>query len=275
MIINGGSRRNARFFARHLTNGQDNERVTLIEMRGLAAQTVEGALREMEAIAMGSQCRNYFYHANLNPLDVENLSPEQWMRAIDLLETHLGLVNHARFIVEHHKKGRTHRHVIWLRIDVRTMRVVPMTDDYEKHQATARQLEREFALTKVRSVLGADATKGARPARRPKGWESFRGQRSGIDPRAVTAEVTALYRGSADAEAFAGRLAEHGYRLVQAARTRFAVMDAAGHLHSLARRLEGVGAGELAAFMRDVRAETLPTLAEARREAASYPLRLP
>ncbi len=36
MIINGGSRCNAAFFARHLTNGEQNERATLCEMCNLA-----------------------------------------------------------------------------------------------------------------------------------------------------------------------------------------------------------------------------------------------
>jgi phosphoheptose isomerase len=58
MIINGGSRCNAQFFAKHLTNGEENERVTLCEIRNLAAQTVAEAFREMEAIAMGTRCRN-------------------------------------------------------------------------------------------------------------------------------------------------------------------------------------------------------------------------
>ena len=36
MIINGGSRRNGAFFARHLMRADDNERVTVAEMRGFA-----------------------------------------------------------------------------------------------------------------------------------------------------------------------------------------------------------------------------------------------
>jgi phosphoheptose isomerase len=57
MIINGGSRSNAAFFAKHLTNGEQNERVTLCEMRSLAAENVPDAFREMAAIAMGTLCQ--------------------------------------------------------------------------------------------------------------------------------------------------------------------------------------------------------------------------
>jgi hypothetical protein len=265
MIINGGSRSNAQFFAKHLTNAEGNERVTLCEIRNLAAQNVAEAFREMEAIALGTQCKNYFYHANLNPLSNETLTDEQWNRAVNLLEENLGLAGHARFIVEHSKKSRTHRHVVWLRIDVSLMLAVEMTDDYEKHQATARQLEREFGLERGRSVLGPHKVKGKRPARRPQPWETFRGQKSGIDPHAMTEHVTALYRGSKDAAAFADALAQHGYRLARGDRRDFCIVDAAGHVHSLARRLNGVAADRLAQFMGDVQPESLPTVADARR----------
>jgi hypothetical protein len=249
MIINGGCRRNAQFFAKHLVSAQDNERVTLCEIRKFAAESIADAFREMEAIAMGSQCRNFFYHANLNPESDRPLSAEQWKRAVDLLESNLGLAAHARLVVEHEKKNRVHRHVIWLRIIVSTMRVVSMTDDYEKHQATSRQLEREFGHTIGRSVLGADTDPGSRPARRPKSWESFRGRRSGLDPHLMTQAITSLYRASADASGFLSKLAEYEYRLTRGDRADFCVIDSAGHVHSLARRLQGVPAAELRAFM--------------------------
>jgi hypothetical protein len=263
MIINGGSRSNARFFAKHLENAEGNERVTLCEIRNLAAQDVAEAFGEMEAIALGTQCKNYFYHANINPLDSEHLTQEQWSQAIDTLEVNLGLQGHARFTVEHRKNRRTHWHVIWLRIDVRTMRAVTMTDDYEKHQATARQLEREFGLKRGRSVLGKHKATGPRPVRRPQSWETFRGQTSGIEPHAMTAHITALYRGSENAVAFASALTDHGYRLARGDRCDYCIVDNAGHVHSLARRLDGITALRLAKFMKEVPPESLTTLARA------------
>lgn len=252
MIINGGSRSYAQFFAKHLTNAEENERVTLCEIRNLAAESVAEAFREMEAIALGTQCTNYFYHANINPLSIETLTPEQWLRAVDLLEENLGLKGHARFIIEHQKKGRTHRHVVWLRIDVNRMLAVAMTDDYEKHQATARQLEREFRLAQGRSVLGPLKAKGNRPVRRPEPWETFRGHKSGIDPHLMTKAITALYHGSRDGKEFASKLREYGYRFVKGDRRDFCIVDPEEHKHSLARRLSGVPAKALVEFMKNV-----------------------
>jgi hypothetical protein len=151
-------------------------------------------------------------------------------------------------VVEHTKEGRTHRHVIWSRINITHMRAVKMTDDYEKHQLVARELEREFNLERGTSVLGPDKS-GPRPRRRPKTWESFRGRHSGIDPRTMTDAITKLYRASGSGQAFAAALAERGYKLTEGDRCDFCIEDNAGHLHSLARRLHGVTAAELRAFM--------------------------
>lgn len=260
MIINGGSRRNGAFFKKHLTNGEANERVTLCELRNLAATNIPDAFREMEAVAMGTLCENYFYHANINPTERETLTPEQWTIAADTLERHLGLEGHARFVVEHQKKGRTHRHVIWSRIDVISMRAAVMADDYAKHQATARELEAAFDLRSVESVLGPARSSSPRPARRPQTWESFRGQKSGIDPFAMKQTVTRLYRECRSAEEFSSRLPEYGLRLARGRSADYCLVDSAGHLHSLARRLDGVKAADLRRFMRDIAVPSMPSV---------------
>jgi hypothetical protein len=258
MIINGGSRSNGAFFAKHLMDAETNEEVTLCELRNLASTNIADAFREMEAVALATWCKNYFYHANLNPRDDELLTAEQWQIATDTLERRLGLMDTARFVVEHVKKGRTHRHVIWSRIDVNAMRAVPMTDDYEKHQAVARELERTFGLRPEQSVLGKNCAKGKRPSRRPRTWESFRGQKSGIDVRELTSTVTALYRSSSSGSQFAKLLASNGCTLVRGKHAEFCIRDSAGHLHSLLRRLDGVTAIKLRAFMTDVAPDRLP-----------------
>jgi hypothetical protein len=74
MIISGGSRCNWRFFARHLTNSRENDEVRVTEVRGLTSQTVLEALREMDAVASGTRCKNFFYHANINPRYGETLT---------------------------------------------------------------------------------------------------------------------------------------------------------------------------------------------------------
>lgn len=258
MIINGGSRCNGAFFAKHLGNAENNERVNLADIRGLAAKNISQALYEMKAVASGTRCKNFFYHANLNPRDDEHLTAAQWDTAVDTLEKELGLEGQARFVVEHEKHGRVHRHVVWSRIDVDKMIAVKMDNDFAKHQAVSRQLEKEFGLAQGQSVLGPEIKKGQRPERRPKPWETFRGQKSGVRVKDLKEEVTGLWRGADSAEAFVSALEAHGYILAQGDSRTYCIVDRHGDAHSLARRIEGVKTAEVKERLSGIDPKTLP-----------------
>ena len=105
MIVNGGSRSNGGFFSKHFMRTDHNERVAVVEIRGLAAENIRDAFREMKAIASGTKCTNYFYHANLNTRGGELLTADQWTRAADTLEHQLGLVDQPRFVVTMRSRG--------------------------------------------------------------------------------------------------------------------------------------------------------------------------
>ena len=269
MIISGGSRSNWRFFATHLTNKKDNDRVSVVEIRGLAGESVQEGLSEMAALASGTRCKNFIYHADLNPREDEHLTPEQWERAVDLLESKLGLEGQSRVVVEHEKNGRTHRHVIWSRINPDTMTAISDSQNYAIHEAVARELEREFGHEAVRNTLTREA-KEKRPDRNPKNWEVFRGNKSGLDPKAVTAEVTALWHGSESGAAFKAALESRGYILCRGEKRDFCIVDHAGKEHSLARRIAGVKAAELRARMTDVNRDALPTVDEGRAASSAW-----
>ena len=55
MIINGGSRRAGGWWAKHLENAEQNERVTLAEIVGLDAATIPDLLHEMEILLSGQR----------------------------------------------------------------------------------------------------------------------------------------------------------------------------------------------------------------------------
>ncbi len=263
MIINGGSRCNGAFFAKHLGNAENNERVNLADIRGLAAKNIGQALYEMKAVASGTRCKNFFYHANLNPRDDEHLTATQWDTAVDTLERELGLEGQARFVVEHEKHGRVHRHVVWSRIDVDKMIAVKMDNDFAKHQAVSRQLEKEFGLVPGQSVLGPETKKGQRPERRPKPWETFRGQKTGVSVKDLKEEVTGLWRSADSGEAFVSALEAHGYILAQGDSRTYCIVDRNGDAHSLARRIEGVKTAEVKERLSSIDPTTLPHVNEA------------
>lgn len=264
MIINGGARRNWRFFAKHLMRTDENERVKIAEIRGLAGDTALEALREMDALASGTRCKDFFYHANLNPRDDERLTDEQWEQAVDRLEKNLGLNGQSRLVVEHEKEGRAHRHVIWSRIDPDSLTAISDSHNFAKHSATARELEKEFDLEPVRPVL--IEPDGPRPERRPKNWETFRGHKSGITPDEVKAEVTELWQETDSGKAFRAALAQRGYMLAAGDKRDFCIIDPAGQEHSLARRIQGAKAKDIHERMADIDRDELPRVGDGRTE---------
>ena len=259
MIISGGSRANWKYFAGHLTNTKENERVEVIELRGFAGDTVLDAFREMHDIARLTKCGNFFYHADINPREDDPMTREEAIEAADTLQENLGLEGQPRMLVEHVKDGRLHWHVAILRIDTDSMTAIPDSHNYKVHTQTSRELERRLGHAPVQDILIGE---GKRPERRPKNWEKLRGGKSGLDPENVTAEITELRRGCDGGKAFAAALDDAGYTLCRGDKRDFCIIDPAGHEHSLARRLKGMSAAELRAFMADIDRDTLPSVAE-------------
>ena len=256
MIIEGGSRRGAKWFAGHVMRQDAGQQVRIVEARGLAGWDISGWFRQMEAVSFGTRCENYFYHANINPREDESLTQAQRDEAVDKLEQNLGLDGHARFIVEHEKNGRTHWHVFWSRIDPETMTAVSDSKNYRIHEKTADELEKAF---------GHRPTPRAHDVaeRNPENWEVFRGKRSGIDPYDVGAELTDLWQQSDTGQSFAAALDAHGYILAEG-RRGLCVVDQAGKEHSLARRVDGARKKDVDARMASVDRSALPTVEKAR-----------
>ena len=66
-----------------------NERAEVKEIRGVVADNLSEALREMEAVAAGARTTKPFYHGSINTREDERLTDEQRMQAIDKLEAAL------------------------------------------------------------------------------------------------------------------------------------------------------------------------------------------
>ncbi len=263
MIIKGGTRAGGADLGVHLNRTDTNERVRLLELRGVAGVNLDQALREMEAFGAGTRCKSPLYHANIDPRADERLTPEQWGRAVDALEAKLGFTGQPRALVQHVKEGREHVHVVWSRIDLERNRAIPDSHNYRKHEEVSRALEREFGHERVQGAHVEREGK-ERPARTPSHAEMQQAERSGLDPKAIKAEITALWRQTDSGKAFAGALAEAGYILARGDKRDFIVIDQAGESHSLARRIEGVKAADMRARLSDIDQATLPDARGAR-----------
>ena len=152
MIIKGTSCAGAKRLATHLTRTDTNERAEVKDIRGVVAEDLLGALREMESVAAGARTTKPFYHGSINTRENERLTDEQRMQAIDKLEQALGLTGQARVVVIHEKEGREHCHIVWSRIDLDRMTAISDSHNYRKHEEVARALEKEFGLERVQGV---------------------------------------------------------------------------------------------------------------------------
>lgn len=263
IIINGGSRGAGGWWSKHLGNAETNERVEVLEYRDLSATDMREAFREMEALAVGTKCDNYFYQANINPRADEVLTPAQWREAVDTLERNLGLTGQPRFVVQHEKEGRVHQHVVWSRIDVENGVAISDSLTARIHESTSRELEIKFDLEHGKSILVPDRDFD-RPDRRPKKWETFRGAQTGIDPEEMKAELSALRQRCDSGISFRAALEESGaYVLARGDRRDYVIIDREGDVHSLARRTD-LRVAELRRFMADLDPASVPSVDQAK-----------
>ena len=263
IIINGGSRSSGSWWSKHLSNAETNEDVQVIEYRDLSATKMRAAFFEMEALAVGTECQNYFYQANINPRADEVLTPAQWREAVDTLERNLGLTGQPRFVVQHEKEGRVHQHVVWSRIDAENGVAISDSLTARIHESTSRELEIKFDLERGKSVLVPDRDFD-RPDRRPKKWETFRGADTGIDPAEMKAEISALRQHCDSGTSFRAALEESGaYMLALGDRRDYVIIDHEGDVHSLARRTD-LSVAKLGRFMADIDPSTVPSVDEAK-----------
>jgi hypothetical protein len=269
IIINGGSNCAGGWWAKHLENGDKNDRIELIELAGLTADTVPDAFREMQGLAAGTRCKNFFYQANINPREDEHLTPEQWREAVDQLEKNLGLAGQPRFVIEHEKKGRTHRHVIWSRIDVENARAIPDSLTAVIHERTSRELEKKFGLEPGKSILLPDR-EDDRPDRGPRKWEKASAERGGFDPKTAKAFITRLWQTTDTGKALKAALESHGWMLARGdkatskGRAYVMAIDPQGGMHELARRVDGVKAAAVHARVADIDPASLPSVEQAK-----------
>lgn len=261
MVIKGGARAGADKLAAHLQRLDTNERAEVKQLRGVAAQDLDGALDEMEAVALGSRCKRHFYHASINTRADELLTPEQWTKAVDRLEKELGLDDQPRAVVFHLKEGRAHVHVVWSRIDLETMTAIPDSHNYRRHEIVARELEREFGHHRVQGVH-VERDGQPRPDRTPSHAEIQQGNRGRIPPEQATATLTAIWQQADSGKAFMSALEGEGWHLARGDRRDFVAVDPHGGIHSLSRRIEGVRAADVRTKFQDIDPANLPTVAE-------------
>jgi hypothetical protein len=275
MIIKGSSRAGPSQLARHLQRADTNERVEIVQLDSPTGDLKE-AFRDWQLLSTGTRGDKGLYHANIDPDARYPMTPEQWRRAVDVLEKELGLEGQPRAVVMHEKHGRQHVHVVWQRTDIDTMTLVSDSFNYKAHERASLALELEFGHE---VVPGKHAKRDReKQPELPKAeishaeWQQ--GERAGIDPRAFKDAITALFRRCDNGAALQVALKERGLVLAKGDRRDYVIVDENAQVYSLARQIKGVTAKDLRAFMADLDREAIPSVeeAKARQEERDRPL---
>ncbi len=231
MILKGSQRGGAADLARHLMNALDNDHITLHELRGFVAEDLRGALAEAHAVSKGTKCSQFLFSLSLNPPKGVDTGLDALLDAAERAEAALGLTGQARAIVVHEKQGRRHAHVVWSRIDAKTMKAVNLPFFKTKLAALSKELYLEH---------GWELPDG----HRTNGWKSplnftmaewQQARRIGLDPREVKQIFQSAWARSDNLASFRAALEESGYFLAQGDRRGFVATDLQGEVFSVAR----------------------------------------
>src|SRR5690348_4406051 len=240
MVPKGSQRGGGQQLATHLLNEFDNDRVELADVRGTIAQDLHGAFAEWRAISRATQCRKYLYSLSLNPDPKQRpLTREQYVDFIERTEKKLGLSEQARIVVFHVKHGREHCHVVWSRIDERTMKAVQLSFDHQDLRTIVRGFARDHGLqlpSSMQKNRGRERYKDR--LKRENLTEQQQEERSGITKAERIAAITQAWRDTKTGKELIAALEKRGYLLARGDRRGYVVVDRAGEIHSLAREIE-------------------------------------
>jgi hypothetical protein len=267
MILKGSQRAGGRDLATHLSNEYDNERIEVASVRGTVADDLHGAFAEYEAVAAGTRARKPLYSLSINPS--HPLSRAQYMAAIDHIEDRLGLTGQPRAIVFHVKDAREHAHVVWSRIDIDTMKAIPISHDRMKLRTCARELAHAYGLSLPPGLAEDRGDARFEKTRQITFAEKAMAEASGITPEARRSAITALFHASDSTESFRDGLERAGYVLAQGQRRAYVVVDRAGHVHALARQIDCVRTRDVKARLEALPPESLPTVEQAQAQQAA------
>lgn len=253
MILNGNQRAGGIRLAGHLMNARDNEHVKIHELRGFVSSDLDGAFKEVQAIALGTRCQQYLFSLSLNPPEKERVPVEVFEDTIERIESKLGLTGQPRAIVFHEKAGRRHAHVVWSRIDVNQMKAVNLS----LYKAKLTEISRELFLEHGWQMPnGFEKDQDHDPLNFTQG-EMQQAKRTNQDVRVLKKLFQDCWAASDSSVAFANALSERGFVLAKGDRRGFVAVDHHGEVYSVSRWV-GIKAKDVRAKLGDP--ETLPSV---------------
>jgi hypothetical protein len=260
VIAKGNTHDNGARLARYITTGKEGEIAELWELRGFALRDIADAFRTIHVTAAKGQCRRPFFHVQVRNPTGETLTRVQWNKAIDKIETMMGLTDQPRAVAVHtdRETGHEHIHIAWSRIDPETLQAKALPFFKLRLKKACRELESALGLTPVASVR----TSSIKYA--PKRQEEQQAIRLGVPVNDLRELIKASFEKSDCGLSFQSALADEGLILARGDRRDFVAIDRSGGMHALGKRILGVSAAEIRIRLSGRARDHLPSVEEAR-----------
>lgn len=231
MILKASARGGAKQLGLHLLRTDENEHVSIHEVRGFVSGDVVGALKEAQAVAKGTRAKQFLFSVSLNPPQDKDVSIETFEAAIERIEERNGLTGQPRIIVFHEKESRRHAHAVWSRTDIETMTARPLPFYKTKLREISKELYLENDWQMPRGYMDSREAD-------PRNFtlaEWQQAKRGGYDPREVKQAIQECWAVSDSKDAFTRALEDRGLRLAKGDRRGHVAVTHHGEVLSLAR----------------------------------------
>jgi hypothetical protein len=260
MISKGTTHNNGAKLSAYMITGKDGECAELWQLRGFEATNIKDAFRNVHVMAGATKCEQPFFHVQVRNREGETFTRQQWEKTADRIEQILGLTDQPRAIAfhTHERNGEEHMHVAWSRVDQDTLTAKPLPFFKDRLKKISRELELYFALEPV-----ANQRDGHIKYAPTKGQEE-QARRLGVDIHEVRNTIRDCWDRSDNGRSFQAALECEGFTLAQGDRRNFVVIDHAGGIHALGKRILDVTAAQTRQRLSDLVREELPTVENAR-----------
>lgn len=259
MIAKGTPHANGAVLGRYLVTGKDDERAELWELRGFASTEIVDAFRSVHVIARGTKCASPFFHVYVRNPEGETLDRREWEYTANRIESILGLADQPRAIAFHiAENGHAHMHVAWSRIDPETLKAKPLPFYKRRLKTASREIEQRLGLTLVPNERESSIKYA------PKRAEEEQARRLGLNIHEIRENIRSCFERSDCGQSFQSALSHVGMVLARGDSRDFLVVDRAGGVHALSKRILDVSAAEIRVRLADLSSENLPTLDQVR-----------
>ncbi|OUS37244.1 hypothetical protein A9Q94_06485 [Rhodobacterales bacterium 56_14_T64] len=229
-MILKASQRSGKGLARHLLDSE-NDFVEVHEVSGFLSDDLTGAFKEIEAISMGTKCRQPFFSISISPPADAKVTVEMFEDAANRIAEANGLTGQPRVIVFHEKESRRHAHLVISRIDAETMTAKNLPHFKNKLQALSRDLfiENEWNLPPGMRDRTLKSPTNVTLAE----WQSAKRRgKNAIDQKKLIQQCWAASDSKAGFEA---ALKDHGYILAKGNRRSHVIVCHDGEIMAVAR----------------------------------------